>query len=471
MKHHVHYLFLFLVGIFGLHAQAPVAHYTFTGNAKDESVFKNHASVNDARLTADRFGWANSAFSFDGKQSTITAPEAPQLQSNFTTVSFWVNVRSLPAQGEVYLLSHGGWQERWKISLPAHGKPVFTTHTSSCCNDMDSGGGNELQVNEWRHIVVTHDGITDRMYMNGVQVNEKAYAGNLGHTTHPLGIGYDPIDKGNYFDGQLDEVMIFDVALTAAEILALYTDQSTEPTVATGLVASYHFDGSGKDGSAFKNNATLKNATFTSDRFGFGNSAVLFDGVSSEVSAPNSSSLNSENTTVSLWVKANSLPANGESFILSNGGWQERLKISLPTHGKAVFTTNYSAGISDMDAGDGNDLKVGQWTHLVFVHDGTKNKIYINGELEAEKNVAGTLNETTKDLGIGFNIIDGGNWFDGVLDDVEIYNFALPDLTITALYNAQAQFPGVNSDLVADYSLNGNGDDDSQYRNHAVLNE
>jgi hypothetical protein len=379
MKRHVHLLLLVFASVFGLHAQSPIASYTFSGNAKDGTSFSNHAAVNGATLTSDRFGWANSAFSFDGTQGAITAPNSSQMNSPTTTISFWVNVRSLPTQGEAYIMSHGGWQERWKISLPPHGKPVFTTHAATCCNDMDSGGGNELKVNEWRHVVMTHDGITDRIYMNGVQVNEKAYAGNLNQTNYPLGIGFNPIDKGNYFDGLIDEVMIFDEALSAGEVNALYVAQSTAPTVNAGLVAAYHFDGIGKDDSGFKNNANTSTATYTTDRFGYGNSAIILDGETSEVSAKNAAHLNSESTSISMWVKVNTLPANGEAFLLSNGGWQERLKISLPSHGKPVFTTNHSNGISDMDSGEGNDLKPGQWTHLTFIHDGAKNKIYFNG--------------------------------------------------------------------------------------------
>ncbi len=471
MKRHVHLLLLIFASIFGLHAQSPVASYSFSGNAKDGTSFSNHASVNGATLAADRFGWANSAFSFDGVQSAIIAPVGSQLNSPTTTISFWVNVRSLPTQGEVYILSNGGWQERWKISLPSHGKPVFTTHAATCCNDMDSGEGNELKINEWRHVVMTHDGTTDRIYMNGVQVNEKAYFGNLNTTVYPLGIGYNPIDKSNYFDGLIDEVMIFDNALTAAEINALYVAQSTAPTISEGLVAAYHFDGLGKDDSDFKNNANTSSATYTTDRFGYGNSAITLDGETSEVTAKNAAQLNSENTTISMWVKVNNLPANGESFILSNGGWQERLKISLPPHGKPVFTTNHSNGISDMDSGEGNDLKPGQWTHLTFIHDGAKDKIFFDGVLVASKDVVGTLNGTTKPLGIGYNAIDGGNWFDGVVDDIEIYNYAFDDASVGSLYTAQSTFPGVADDLVANYGLNANGVDQSQFENHAILGE
>ncbi len=471
MKRYLHPLFMlacFLLIAAGLSAQTPVASYGFSGSAKDQSSFANHAAVNGATLTQDRFGWPNSAFSFDGTQSGLTAPNAAQLNSANATISFWINPTAFPAQGEAYLLSFGGWQERWKISLPNHGKPVFTTHAGgACCSDMD--GGTPLIIGSWTHVVMTHDGAKDIIYYNGVQVNEKNVTGALDITSHPLGIGYDPIDHANYFNGSLDEVQLFDVALTAPQIAALYAIQNTPPAVAPGLVADYHFDGNGTDATAFANHADVSSGTISTDRFGFGHAALLCNGTSTEVSASNGAQLNSPTTTVSFWVKLNSLPANGEVFLLSYGGWQERWKISLPTHGKPVWTTNNSSGISDMDSGNGNELPVGVWKQVVMVHDGVNDKIFIDGVLAATKAVAGTLNSTTKPLGIGYNPIDGGNWLDGSLDEIQIYNYALSNLEIAAQYTAQAAFPGTASDLVASYSLNGNGTDDSQLGNNAVL--
>lgn len=475
MKRLLHLLFLslcFLASAGGLLAQTPVAHYDFSGSAKDVSSFANTATVNGARLIQDRFGWANSAMDFDGIQGAVTAPNASHLNSANATISFWVKPTAFPGQGEVYLLSNGGWQQRWKISLPAHGKPVFTTHSGgACCSDMDSGENNELQVGVWTHVVMVHDGAKNKIFFNGALMNEKDVSGALDATTHPLGIGYDPIDNANFFNGALDEVMIFDVALSDAQITALYNAQNTPPTVASGVVASYSFNGDGLDGSGFGNHADLKGAASATDRFGFGRSAALCDGASTEITAPNSAHLNSPFTTVSFWVKPNSLPGSGEVFLLSFGGWQERWKISLPPHGKPVWTTNHSNGISDMDSGDGNTLQAGEWKHVVMVHDGAKDKIFMNGALVAEKDVAGTLNSTTYPLGIGYNVVDGGNWFDGVIDEVLIYNYALSDGDITALYAAQSAFPGTPTDLVAHYSLNGNGADETQFHNHAVLGD
>ncbi|MBK8426786.1 MAG: LamG domain-containing protein [Lewinellaceae bacterium] len=203
----------------GLYAQTPVAYYTFSGHAKDQSSFANHASVNGATLTQDRFGWSNSAFDFDGVQSGVRADNAAQLNSANATISFWVKPTAFPAQGEVYLLSFGGYQERWKISVPNHGRPVFTTHSNgACCSDLDSG--TPLIVGTWTHVTMVHDGAKDIIYFNGVQVNEKNAAGSLDATTYDLGIGFDPINNDYSFDGAIDDVTLFDIALNAGQIAA-----------------------------------------------------------------------------------------------------------------------------------------------------------------------------------------------------------------------------------------------------------
>ena len=75
---------------------------------------------------------------------------------------------------------------------------------------------------------MVHDGAKDIIYFNGVKVNEKNAAGSLDATTHPLGIGFDPIDNANYFHGSLDEVQVYNVALSGAEIAALFAVQSQQ---------------------------------------------------------------------------------------------------------------------------------------------------------------------------------------------------------------------------------------------------
>jgi hypothetical protein len=229
LLHFVVFCLCCLMTVAGLYAQTPVAHYSFSGSAKDGSSFANNASVNGATLTQDAFGLSNSAMYFDGVQGAVRAPNAAHLNSPNATIAFWVSPESFPGQGEAYLLSFGGWQQRWKISLPPHGKPVFTTHSGgACCSDMDSG--TPLTLGAWTHVVMVHDGTKDIIYFDGVKVNEKNVSGALDATTHPLGIGYDPIDNANFFNGILDEVMLFDVALSdAAGDRAFYTLHTAPP--------------------------------------------------------------------------------------------------------------------------------------------------------------------------------------------------------------------------------------------------
>ena len=128
-------------------AQNLLASYTFSGNAQDDALTANHGTVSDAVLTQDRFGFANNAYLFNGVNAYIEAPHQPSWNTDYTTVSFWINANSIPGQGEVYILSFGGWQERFKISLPNHGKLIWTTNYENGISDMDPGDANALFPN------------------------------------------------------------------------------------------------------------------------------------------------------------------------------------------------------------------------------------------------------------------------------------------------------------------------------------
>src|SRR6188472_3629669 len=231
-RSYMYYVLLLLLAFLvpDIRAQQLVANYPFNGKASDVTAFANHASVHGANLTQDRFGVANRASWFDGAQAGITAPNAPQLNSATTSVSFWVRVDELPAQGEVYLMSHGGWQERWKISLPSHGKPVWTTNHVGGISDMDSGDPTTALVpGTWTHVLFTHGMVNDEIYINGVLANSKAVGGALNSTTHDLGIGYNAVDGGNYMKGSIDEVQLYNHPFSAFEAQNLFNEQNTPP--------------------------------------------------------------------------------------------------------------------------------------------------------------------------------------------------------------------------------------------------
>ena len=72
-------------------------------------------------------------------------------------------------------------------------------------------------LNAWTHLAGTYDGVTLRFYVNGVQVSSRAQTGAIATSTNPLQIGGDSI-FGQYFFGKIDEVRVYNRALSATEI-------------------------------------------------------------------------------------------------------------------------------------------------------------------------------------------------------------------------------------------------------------
>ena len=90
----------------------------------------------------------------------------------------------------------------------------------------DAFGTAALAANTWSFLTETYDGSTLRLYVNGTQVASTAHTGTIATSTNPLQIGGDSI-YGQYFAGLIDNVRVYNVALTAAQI---QTDQATAIT-------------------------------------------------------------------------------------------------------------------------------------------------------------------------------------------------------------------------------------------------
>jgi hypothetical protein len=170
---------------------------------------------------------------FDGDADSVVCANAVQLISDYATVSFWIRVDGQNlADAEAYLLSFGSWQERYKVSLPQHLKVVWTTNSKNAqfdnfISDMDSGNGNELIEGFWWYVTMVHDGTDDIIYLDGEEVNRKPVLGTLNSTSRSLGFGNNPIEGGQFFEGSLDEIKIYNKALTADEIGKLYETGTT----------------------------------------------------------------------------------------------------------------------------------------------------------------------------------------------------------------------------------------------------
>src|SRR5207244_10188084 len=89
--------------------------------------------------------------------------------------------------------------------------------------DINAAAAAALLLNTWSHLAVTYDGAAIRLYVNGAQVGTKSQTGSITSSTGPLRIGGDSV-WGEYFAGLIDEVRVYNNALSAAQIQA---DMST----------------------------------------------------------------------------------------------------------------------------------------------------------------------------------------------------------------------------------------------------
>lgn len=198
-----------------------IAHYPFSGNANDVSGNQLHGQANGAILAPDRNGNPQSAYYFNGGAQHIAVPNSPLLNfQDGITVSSWFNAHALPEK-EIFLLSHGSWQNRWKISVTPEKYLRWTVNTLSGIADLDAAV--PLQTDSFYHVAVSYDGSLLALYLNGRLHTYKALSGKIRTTVYPFLKGQMLPGDANYnFKGVLDDVKIFDYALTPAAVETLY---------------------------------------------------------------------------------------------------------------------------------------------------------------------------------------------------------------------------------------------------------
>ena len=178
--------------------------------AADASPTRNNGTVNGAtRSTTGRFG---RALSFDGINDRVDVPDAASLDlSTAMTLEAWVRPRryrlaNRRAQGA----RHGHSSTRSTRSDGAGPSEIFDRRRAR------RPAPSALALNAWTHLASTYDGTTLRLFVNGTQV-ATARRRAMPNTADPLRIGGNAI-WGEYFSGLIDEVRVYNRALSAAEI-------------------------------------------------------------------------------------------------------------------------------------------------------------------------------------------------------------------------------------------------------------
>lgn len=215
------------------------------------------------------------------------------------------------------------------------------------------------------------------------------------------------------------------------------TFTTTSPIIPQ-LIAEYDFNNTYNNSNGNTPFSANAGTSFVNDRQGNPNNAININQNSTSASIVGLPASNNPRS-ISIWAKLNNFSIFGYNHLYGYGtagnstGNGGSLLGSNIVNGNATTTSIGHLGYSNnhLQSVTGYDFK--NWNHFIFVYDGSISKVYINGTLAGSTpktwNTIVTANTFT--LGGFF----GENYFDGSLDDLKIYNFAVTDSEATSLYN------------------------------------
>lgn len=394
-------------------------------------------------------GVVGQGFAFDGGAGYVSVPDSDDwaFGGDFT-IEFWANLADFPSESEgepyggVFLSSDagGGDANKWFFALAGG---VLNFHI----NDPVNGGVFLVNapfspsLNTWYHLALTRKANTFTAYVNGVAVGSDQCSRAMPNAYAPLMLGQA---EGFYFKGALDEMAIYNRALTVSEINAIYTaggagkDNPLCVSPATNAIGWWAGDGDAVD-LINTNNGTLYNAVYAAGEV---NRAFDLDGSSGYVAVPDSDqwAFGTNNFTIELWANfADYLsgdeghPYGGGIIASDNGGGNT---------GKWMFTA--ADGVIDFHINDPTNGPVflvnaefypdpGAWYHLALTRSNQLFTIYVNGLPVGMDTNSRSVPNAAAPLTIGQA---EGFFFYGKLDEITIYRGALGGPEIAAIHAA-----------------------------------
>ncbi|MBU4331975.1 LamG domain-containing protein, partial [Patescibacteria group bacterium] len=314
----------------------------------------------------------------------------------------------------------------------------MTNGTSGLETNGPSTGN--LSINKWYHIVATWNTTDKCIYTNGNQIQciQTAIMPTPTATSVCIGCVKDwDSSRVILFDGLIDDVRIYNYALTPFQIAQEYNDGSP--------IAYWNFDEN--NASTTNDISGANNGTLTGEGWrtsGKVNSAILFDGVDDRVSVGANAAINLQNKaeySISAWIKPNSDGETSTGNIFRKGSTIFRVQ-DEDSSGNMRLYGAVDLATTDAVASSTMTIPRSDWTHVIMTYASTtdlrKIKFYINGMPSNKKTDTAGVGNPTDDsastLYIGGN--NGANTFDGMIDEVKIFLYELPPERVRREYNS-----------------------------------
>ena len=396
----------------GLTAQTPIQEFRFNNSYANQAGGINFSSNAGTSFVADRKGSTNGALNINNTGSIATIPGLPY-GSAARSISVWVKLNTFNSNAYNMLYGYGQG-----ATGTANGASIASNTTIHLGYNSNHFTPDFNIVGVWNHYVFSYDGTTSKIYKNGQLIGSQTIVWNTIPNANLFKLGTGVAGE-LWFSGALDDIKIYDRAITLNEVRELFYDE--------GLVQEFNFDNSytSQTGTAtFGSNA---GTSFVADRKGNANSAININNTGAIATITGLAYSNAARS-VSVWVKLNTFNSNGYDMIYGYG----QGSMSNSNGGVISQSLTYHLGYNNNHViADANTLNT--WNHYVFVYDGTVSKVYKNGSLIGSQAMAwNTLNNSDLfKLGTG---VAGELWFNGAIDDLKIFKKSLRADEVSEIY-------------------------------------
>ncbi|MBN1764508.1 MAG: hypothetical protein JW860_04560 [Sedimentisphaerales bacterium] len=383
------------------------------------------AGTNDGLLAGNPLwddGYIGGALNCDGDGDYVEINPDSNLDVSYITMAAWVKLDSDADPANLAFILNRQMTEGGTYALFINtnlwiARVRLDNYESA---DVLVYSDEEVTTN-WTHVAAVYNGTDLRLYINGaLQSNVNVVLGSLDtDNPGPLTIGSHPT-VGCYFDGLIDDVRIYNQALSASEIAEL---------ISVSQKALWTFDTDAGDDIGDNHGVLINGAHITHDpnQIWNGSGALLLDGIDDFVEINPDENLDVDRITMAAWVKLDSdadtvnpisilnrqmTEAGTYALFINDRRWRARIRLN----------GNEAADILV----ESNRYVTWNWTHVAATYDGDELKLYINGMLQNNSFLTtGRIDpDNPGPLTIGSHPSGGWN-FKGVIDDVRIYDGAL----------------------------------------------
>ena len=403
-----------------------------SGSTAFDSAGTNDGTIYGATYVGVGPTWTTGVFDgdldFDGIDDYIEVSDSASLDiTDELTIEMWIKPDStqntyadLLDKEHSLASSDSAWVvQQWGST---DNKYCFAWYDSGTWYGWADAKGYQLTADVFQHFVIVFDSGNVKMYHDGALVLEYTEAStSLNTNDDPLTISTNTEGLIRYFNGIMDEVRIWNQALSAEEV----------KKHAWGLVGEWDFnEGSGTtayDSSGFGNDGILlptsSEPAWVEGRLdGVTDYALNFDGVNDYVKISHSASLDlTTQITVEAWIKLDVVGGT----IIRKGAYP--ITDPAPTWGFDIQGGKLRAFIYDEDtayiAAGSTTLVASNWYHVAFTYDGSDVRLYLNGVEDGSQSHSGDIDSSDSPVWISRK--DGNDYFEGIIDEVHIWNQAL----------------------------------------------